>query len=665
MALHFFAWRSRRVNAALPSRPLRARFSTKPAWPALLCLLAPLAHVHAAAPDKNMFNLSFAELADIEVTSVSKKAERLSDAATSVFVITNEDLRRSGVSNVPEALRLAPNLHVAATSGNSYTISARGLNNNAANKLLVLIDGRSVYTPLFAGVFWDVQDVLLDDVERIEVISGPGSTLWGTNAVNGVINIITRASKSTQGVLASASVGGNQSDVAARYGATLDNGVTFRLFGKYTDIAHTRLASGAPVNDAAHMTRIGFRADWHSGDDQVTLLGNAYRGAEDQPEPGLINIPNTPLALGPITLSGANLAAHWERALDNGTRLSWQTYFDRTERSVIPTFAELLDIVDTQLQLSFAPSGKHTLTSGINYRVSMDRVTNSRYIALLPAQVQQTWSSLFVQDEFSLRDNLRLTLGARIEHNDYTGKEFLPSARLGWKVTPEQFVWSAISRAVRAPSRLDRDLYVPAVAPFMLTGGAPVRSELATVYELGYRGQPAQRLSTSITLYHTEYDFLRSQQIAPDGRSVFFSNMMEGKSSGIEMWAMYQASPHWRLNAGFTALKERLTLKPGSNDLGSTAISGQDPAHKLIVRSSLDLSSSTELDITVRQLAALSAPLVPAYTALDVRLGWHPSSLWELALGARNLGSGHGEFGAQTTRTQFERVFYAKAVARF
>jgi iron complex outermembrane receptor protein len=666
MSLHLPAVSRGYMRAAHRSPRPHPGFWTRPAWlpAALLCAIPAIAH--AAATDNNILNLSFAELANIEITSVSKKAERLADAAASVFVITSDDLRRSGVASLPEALRLAPNLHVAATSGSDYAISARGFNSSSANKLLVLIDGRSVYTPLFAGVFWDVQDVLLEDVERIEVISGPGGTLWGTNAVNGVINIITRSAKDTRGVLASTSAGTLQSAGAARYGAVLDNGIAFRIFGKYTDYQHTRTASGAPVDDAGHMARVGFRADWQRDGDRFTVLGNAYRGGAEQPAPGTIYISGVPMVLGPITVSGANLAGHWERQLDSGARLSWQAYFDRTQRDVVPTFAESLDIVDTQLQYTTAPIGTHVLTWGANHRVSMDRLVNSQYIAFLPAEIKQKWSSLFIQDEVSLRENLRLTLGARIERNDYTGREFLPNVRLGWKVAPEQFLWSAVSRAVRAPSRFDRDVYVPAIPPFLLNGGAPVRSELATVYEAGYRGQPASTLSYSVTAYHTVYDFLRTQEIAPDGRSLFFGSMMEGKASGVEMWATYQATPSWRLNAGLSALRERLTVKPGSTDADSAASSGADPAHKLTLRSSLDLSPQTQLDVTVRRLAALSLPEVPAYTALDLRLGWRPDPHWELSIGGQNLaGGGHGEFTSATTRTEFERTLYARAVARF
>lgn len=630
----------------------------------LLCLISLPAH--ANQPNNDLFELSFAELANIQVTSVSKKAERVADAAASVFVITSDDLRRSGATSLPEALRLAPNLQVAQVSAAGYTISARGFNSNSANKLLVLIDGRSVYTPLFSGVFWDVQDVLLEDVERIEVISGPGGTLWGTNAVNGVINIITRASTNTQGVLASAGAGNRQLDGAFRYGATLDNGLTYRFYGKHTDLNHTKAENGNPINDAAYRSQVGFRADWRGAGDQIAVQGNAYRGAQDQPPPGTISISRTNIKLGLISVSGANLVARWERALNSGARVSLQTYFDRTERDVVPTFSESLDIVDLQLQHSLAPVGMHAFVWGADYRYSMDRLVNSQFIAFLPAKLNQKWASLFAQDEMRLRDDLRLTAGARVERNDYTGNELLPSVRLAWHVAPDQSIWGAISRAVRAPSRLDRDVFIPATPPFLLNGGAPVRSELATVYELGFRGQAATVLSYSVTAFHTAYDHLRTQELAPNRRSYVFASEMEGTTSGVEIWGTYQVSRNWRMNAGFSALRERLTLKPGSTDTANIHNDGKDPAHIFMLRSSLDLSPQSQLEITLRQVAALSSPAVPAYKALDLHYAWRPNANWEVSITGQNLiGGGHGEFTSVTTRSEFDRSVYLKAIARF
>jgi iron complex outermembrane receptor protein len=613
-----------------------------------------------------LLDLSFDQLADIRITSVSKNSERLAEAAASVFVITSDDLRRSGVASLPEALRLAPNLQVVEASAYGYTISARGFNSSAANKLLVLIDGRSVYTPLFSGVFWDAQDVMLEDVERIEVISGPGGTLWGTNAVNGVINIITRASGDTQGGVAVAGAGNRRSDAAVRYGTRLDNGLTYRIYAKYADLKHTSLATGGPIDDAAYHAQAGFRADWRRGADQFTVQGDAYHGTENQPLPGMIAISGIQFALGPITLAGANLNARWERQLDGGGHLGLHVVEDHTERTVPPTFGEVLDIVDVQFQHNLAPIGMHALVWGAGYRYSIDRVRNSRYVAFLPADLNQNWVSLFAQDELALRSDLRLTVGTRLERNGYTGMEVLPNARLAWTPAPGHAFWGALSRTVRAPSRFDRDIYVPGAPPFLLDGGSTVTSESARVAEFGYRGQPTATLSYSVTAFHARYDDLRTQEVAASRTYVYYANKMEGSTNGIEMWGTWQAMPHLRLNAGMNALHERLRLKPGSNDAGSPATAGLDPAHKWLLRSSLDLDGQSSLDCTLSRVAALSNPEVPAYTSVDVRYGWRPRPDWELSIAAQHLnGGGHAEFTAAATRSDFGRGVYAKAVHRF
>jgi iron complex outermembrane receptor protein len=615
---------------------------------------------------RNLADLSLEELGNIEITSVSKHAERLSDAPASVFVITAEDIRRSGVRSLPEALRLAPNLQVAQVSASAYAISARGFNSTSANKLLVLIDGRSVYTPLFSGVFWDVQDVLLEDIERIEVVSGPAGTLWGTNAVNGVINVITRSAKNTQGVLIAAGAGNRESNAAARYGATAGSDGHFRVYGQYLDREHTTTASGSAKDDASYKAQAGFRADWQRTTDHLTVQGNAYRGLEGQPLPGSISITGVPASVGPIPVSGANLLARWERALTDGAQMSLQAYYDRTERTVPFRFDENLNIFDVQFQHSLPVADTHAVTWGAEVRYGMDRVVNSDVFAFLPADVNQKWLSLFAQDDMTLSPDLRVTAGVRIERNDYTGTEFQPNLRLAWKFAPDHLLWTAASRAARSPSRLDHDAFFPGKPPFVLAGGPNVRSEIANVYEIGYRGQLAARVSFSVTGFYAKYDHLRTQELTPSHTSVIFANEMEGHTTGIEMWGTYQASSMWRLSGGVSGLRERLTLKPGSFDATAPARAGSDPAQSWLLRSSLDLPAQTELDFTVRHVAALSSPTVPEYTAVDVRYGWKPRPDLELSVTGQNLfDGGHGEFTDVSTRTEFGRSFFVKIVGRF
>lgn len=621
----------------------------------------------ARSKARDVAAMSLEELLNVEVTSVSRRPERLSDAPASIFVISAEDIRRSGVTTLPEALRLAPNLHVAQGHASDYSISARGFNNSAANKLLVLIDGRSVYTPLFSGVFWDVQDVLLEDVDRIEVISGPGGTVWGTNAVNGVINVITRSAKETRGGLVAAGAGNREFGGALRYGGTFGDSGSYRVYGKHTDRDATRTASGMTKTDSWHQSQTGFRADWGGARDQFTVQGDVYKGSMGQPLPGTISVTGFALALDTISVSGANLITRWGRTLDSGSSISLQAYFDHTERTVPPTFSENLNIADVQFQHSLARAGMHEVTWGAQYRHAMDRVGNSAIVAFLPARENQTWLSLFAQDEITLHKDLKLTLGVRAERNDYTGYEFLPNARLAWSVAPDHLLWTAATRTVRAPSRLDRDTFVPGAAPFLLTGGATVRSEVANVYEIGYRGRPARQVSYSITAFHADYDHLRTQEIAPSGTSIFFASEMEGETSGLEMWGTYHVLPTWRLRAGFTTLNEKLKLKPGSNDVTAPAAQeGRDPSRTWMVGSSLDLPYRMELDVRARHVSALAIPVVPSYTAVDLRLGWKARRGLDLSITAQNLfDDGHAEFTDPVTRTEFQRAVFFKAVTQF
>jgi iron complex outermembrane receptor protein len=550
-------------------------------------------------------------------------------------------------------------------SASGYAISARGFNGSSANKLLVLIDGRSVYTPLFAGVSWDVQDVVLEDVERIEVISGPGGTLWGVNAVNGVINVITRSAKDTQGGLVAAGVGSRENDVALRYGDTVGADGNYRVYGKYLDRNHTFTADGTTKDDAWHKGQVGFRADWDRPGDQFMVQGNAYRGREGQPLPGVI-VTGASFTLGTIALSGANLTTRWGHALEGGSNLVVQAYYDRTERSVPPVLSETLDIFDVQFQHSMSLADSHAVVWGGEYRYSFDRLDNSSFFAFLPASVNQRWASLFAQDETALAKDLRLILGARLERNDYTGNEFLPTARLAWKFASDHLLWTRATRAVRAPSRFDRDPFVPGVPPFLLAGGPDFRSEVAKVYEVGYRGQPATSISYSVTAFHADYDHLRTQEIAPSGTFLVLGNGMEGTTNGVEMWGNYQASRTWRLSAGLTGLRESLRLKPGSRDTANSVLqAGQNPANSWMLRSSLDLPYQSEVDVTLRHVSALSNPAVPAYTTGDLRYGWKARRDLELSLTGQNLfGGEHAEFTAPATRSEFGRSVFLKVTWR-
>ncbi len=626
-------------------------------WRNALVLGALLASgAFSAEPQRSpdLADLSIEELGNIQVTSVSKHAERLLDAPAAIFVITGEDIRRSGATRLPEALRLAPNLEVARASASSYAISARGFNNTIDNKLLVLIDGRVVYTPLFSGVFWDAQDVMLEDVERIEVISGPGAALWGANAVNGVINVITRRSSDTQGGYAYGNSGNLERGYGARYGGALGGDGSYRVYGRFFDVFNTSRADGVTASDAWGKGQVGFRADWGTATDGFMLQGDAYRGSLDQIN--LVVDENT-------HTSGNNLLGRWNRDLAEGGQLRVQAYFDHTERDIPGNFAEHLNIFDVEFQHSLRAIGAHTVIWGGGYRYGDDRVTNSAVVAFLPADRGLRWSNVFAQDEIALEGNLRLSLGGKFENNYYTGTEFLPSARLAWKPLPERLVWGAASRAVRAPSRIDRDLFLPARTVPMpapaLDGGPDFVSEVVKVFEVGYRAQPSPYATYSISLFHNIYDKLRSVEPIPGGDTVL-GNKMEGTGDGIEAWGNYQAARNWRLSAGGFFLRQRLRLKPDSGDT-NVSLAGNDPKRQFMLRSSLNLPDSAELDVGIRYVSALPNPSVPAYTAVDARLAWRLRREFELAVVGQNLfDPGHPEFGNAAARSEMARGGYVK-----
>lgn len=637
-----------------------------------LALVVGTAPVQAQTPPQRLTELSLEELGDIEVTSVSRRAERLSEAPASVFVITAEDIRRSGATSLPEALRLAPSLHVARLSASYHAVGSRGFNSNTANKLLVLIDGRSVYTPLFGGVFWDAQQLPMQEVERIEVISGPAGTLWGVNAVNGVINVITRsAAQAPQGAELALEAGNRERGFMLRQGVTLGDARArpLQLWARHVRYEGTRTAAGEAAGDTGTLAQLGARSDWESGRDRAMVQAQLYRGRREPPIPGAVEIPGTPIEVGRTLYDGGHLLARWERQLGDGSTLSAQGYWDHTERHL--GFRETLDTLDLQLQHALRPSARQAVVWGLQLRQDRDRMVEGRAV-VLPEREHRFSYSLFAQDELTLREGLRLTLGARAEHNGYTGMELLPSARLAWRAAPGQLVWGALSRTVRSPTRLDRGLLNPGLPPSAeAPGGIPTvrgspdfRSEVARVAELGWRGQPWGGTSASATVFHADYERLRSLELR--GPELVFGNGLEGSVSGLELWGSWQARPGWRLHGGFSRLWQNLRVRPGSLDVGSVArTEGANPARQWILRSQLDLPRRAEFDLMLRGVSALADPAVPAYVALDLRLGWRPNPRVEWSLLLQNaLDRGHGEFGNVRTRTEVGRAAYLQLVLR-
>src|SRR6266487_1734735 len=574
----------------------------------------------ALPPASTLKKLSLEELLKLEVTSVSRRPEKLSETASAIQVITQEDIRRSGATSLPEALRLASNLQVAQVDSRQWAISARGFTSTSANKMLVLIDGRTVYTPLYAGVFWDVQDTLLEDIDRIEVISGPGATLWGANAVNGVINITTKDAKDTQGLFLE---GGGGTELrgfgGVRYGGELATNLHYRVYGKFFDRANAVFPNGNDATDDWYMGQGGFRLDWDASDiNLLTLQGDLYGGR--MPQPG---------TNGNIRVDGGNVIGRWSHTISEQSDFKLQLYYDRTHRSIPGLFAEDLDTYDVDFQHRFPLGDRNDIIWGLGYRLIEDDVANSAILAFLPPRLSRRWLSGLVQDQIELvKDRLQLTLGTKIEHNDYTGFEYQPSGRLAWKLTQRQTVWGAISRAVRTPSRIDNEFFIPGNPPFFLQGGTNFVSEELLAYELGYRIQPHPRVSLSVAAYYNDYDKLRSlERVNPNSTNAFpvvIANGQGGESYGAELTADYRVTDWWRLRAGYTELQIHIRPKPGSTDTSRGSTESSDPNHQFSLRSSLDLPGHLALDGGFRYVTHIANLGVPAYGELDVRLAWMP-----------------------------------------
>jgi iron complex outermembrane receptor protein len=644
-------------------------------------------HTPTAEAAADLFERSIEELGELRVTSASRRSEPLRDASSSIYVITAEDIRRSGFGSIPEVLRLAPGVEVARDGALSWTISIRGFNSDLSNKLLVLIDGRSVYSPLFAGVFWDAQDTLLQDIERIEVISGPGGTLWGANAVNGVINIITRSAWDTRGSLAELGAGDEQQGVVGlRHGWTLTDEIAARAYLKYSEHDATRLASGADGVDDGRMARGGFRMDWErDARTQVTLQGDIY-GAElgalvrGDFTLGTLPGPDTP---GEIDISGHNLLARWNRELANAANIQLLAWYDHTSREIPGSFNEKRDTLDLDFQHHITRADRHNIVWGAGFRLTSDDLDNTLFATFLPAERTDRTFSLFIEDEIALFDNrLYLTLGTKLENNDYTDFEFQPTIRATWAVTQGHSLWGAVSRAVRIPARLNTDLRL--TAPVSVPG-LPVplyvnvegiddyRSEELLATELGYRVALTQELSLDLSLYYNRYDYLQTQEAGdvtvvgdPPEYLVLpavLANNMEGDTYGGSLVANWQPVSFWRLQFQYAYLDFDLKLKPESVNPEALNISGNSPAHQAALHSFLELPGDFDLYTGIQYVDELPAMGVPSRTAINLSVGWRPIERLRTSLTVHNLNDDtHLEFGGGNL---IERSAQLKAVWTF
>lgn len=638
------------------------------------------------AEDQNeALDLSVEDLLNVKVTSVAKKAQSLNDAPAAAFVITNEDIKRSGATNIPDALRLAPGLDVAKIDSNKWAVTARGFNGRRANKLLVLIDGRSTYTRSFAGVYWESQDVMMEDIDRIEVIRGPGATLWGANAVNGVINIITKNSSKTQGLSFNAGGGTEEQGFASvRYGTTFGKDTTARAYIKGFKRDSNSHVSGGDAGDDWDKVQGGFRMDSRlDNQNELTFQGDIYDTHVNQTSV----FPDT---VAPFSvrqndeqqLYGGNLLARWQHTYSSSSDSKFQFYYDTYTREEGALY-EKRDTLDLEFQHRFMPLDNHEMVWGLNYRYGNEKLVGKKIrngtttpFNLNPAVVNDQVFSGFIQDELALIENkLWLTIGSKFEHNDYSGFEGQPSARIMWAPYAQHRLWAGVSRAVRTPARFEQDLTAltrviptsPFTPPLLINaqGNPNFRSEEVISYEIGYRTSFAKSVSFDITGFYNDYEKLRRSvpgiSSNPFVLPMVFSNSSAADTYGVEIATVWQMLDWWRWDVNYNWLGTSLSDGDFSNSIS--------PEHRVSVRGALSPFKNIDFDFWFRYVDSNFAvnengrTRIKPYVTLDLRLAYRPIKNIELSLVGQNLlQERHLEYinEIQTLPTTIDRGMYGK-----
>ncbi len=637
------------------------------------------------------------QLMQVTITSVAKKPQSLADTAAAVFVITQEDIRRSGVTNIPQALAMAPGLQVLQISASKWSIAARGFGGYTSNKLLVLMDGRSLYTPAYSGTFWDVQNTLLEDVDRIEVIRGPGGTIWGANAVNGVINIITKKARDTEGTLLRARVGtGERFGAAARQGGKLGEATYGRLYLMGSDVDDNVLSQNTfsngddNANDDWRNLQTGFRLDGTvNKDDKWTLQGDLYKIDGDQIVfPFWLDAsPFLTADYGDYTASGANIIGSWQHRFENDNVFTFKTYYDNNSRSEA-YYEDTFNIFDLDLQYEMALGTWNNLTMGLGFR-HVDGDFEDNFQLSLPDQTQDLYST-FLQDQITLVDRLLwLTLGTKYEHNDFSGSEWQPSARLLWKPDEDQSIWAAVARAVRTPSMLERNGRVTlatfptplGTARSSLRGDSSFNSETLIAYEAGYRWQARRNLSFDIAAFINDYEHIYA--IMPNSNpfdfDLHFMNAQHGTGHGVELAANWRTSPWLSFNFTYTWQELDLEMQDPSIQVGALSPSpvANSPAHQAAVRTSIDLTENWQCNLWLRYVNQFTGRLttntqtdidIPTQFFFDANLTWKPAKNVEIMLAGQNLiEDNHLQYVAEliVPPTEIERIIYAKVTWSF
>lgn len=589
---------------------------------AYACAFGSAARAAQGTETQELANLSIEQLAQIEVKSASKTDEPLSSAPTALYVITNRDIVNSGATSLPEALRLAPNLNVQQVDASQYAISARGFNGlEAGNKVLALIDGRSIYTPLASTVFWNLHSPLLEDIQQIEVISGPGGTLYGPNAVDGVINITTKDAEDTLGGLARFSAGALERTAGLRYGIPVGGSGAIRVYADYHDNEGFPAAPGRPeVDDDFRGFQGGFRSDFGGGSDHLTFQGDLFHADSD--------------TLPGDNVRGGNVLSRWSHTLSPSASFQVQAYYDDFRRELLDTI-DSVQTFDGEAQLNLV-TGRHQIVTGGGLRTTRDLfVNNLNFFELVPDSRRLWVSNLFVQDRVGLTRTLDVIAGVKIERSSFVGWQVLPNLRLAWQPNQRNLLWAAVSRAVRTPSRIDRQLQ----ATGFLLPSDDFTSEKLVAAEVGYRGQPTRTTSLSVSGFVNFYDDIRTTEFASGGVPPFqLMNGRSGTTYGIEAWATAQVTPAWRLWLGATTLWKDLQLKPGHIDLAPFNALGSDPKWQATARSEFDIAPRLQLNLDARAVGKIEqAPALGSYVELGGRLAYRLNDKLELYLSASNL----------------------------
>lgn len=638
---------------------------------------------------RDLSKLSIDDLMNIEVTSVSKKMQKMSKVAAAIFVITQEDIRRSGATNIPDLLRMVPGMDVAQIDASTWAISARGFNLQFADKLLVLIDGRAVYTPLFGGVNWDTQDVPLEDIDRIEVIRGPGGTVWGANALNGVINIITKKAADTLGTLVTSGGGSQEQGFGTlQYGGKINRDTTYRAFAKYFNHYHFPDIDGPNASDGWHLLHGGFRADTRvSSKDSLTAQGDLYTGSEGEeivhtslspPE----NVTETKIA----NLSGGNFLTRWNHSFSSHSETALQFYFDRYSRSG-PNAREVRNTLDLDFHHHVAWGSRQDLIWGMGYRHSADQTVGTIDGTFVPPNLAIQIFNVFVQDEITLiPGNVFLTVGTKLEHNTFSGIEFQPSLRLAWTPNERRTLWAAVSGASRTPTRRDTGLNaalaaLPGPAEIVLLGDPKAQSEDVVAYELGYRAQPNRQFSFDVAAFYNVYEQLQSREPQPPFLQttppppllvipIRLANKLHGRTDGVEASVNWRVGERWTLSPGYSFLQIHLHPDAGSLDtISADDIEALNPRHQAQLRSHLELARGFSWDTTAYFVGSRPEGMVASNTRLDTQLAWRIGESMGISLVGQNLlRDRHAEFNddlQSVNSAQVKRSAYAKFTWHF